>query len=282
MAEVAGLVIGGVGLAAVFTTCVDCFEYVQVGREFGGDYERCLLKLDIVKLRLSRWGDAINTRQGQPGVIVGNSDEAEIVKKTLGSIIDRFATAEAISSRFRPGNTSTALVTTGPNSAAVDLDPSLQAMRNKIQEQALKRQNRSTFRQKAAWVFRDKARFDHLLEDVTYFVTQLVELFPMVKADQQALAAQDARALENQPRIVELAQVAEDTDEMLHNSAQKLPAVVSHHKYLGNTAQDKAEAQYGNRYEGSAAPAVSIKSSHEYRENIARDAAKVQYGDIYK
>ena len=57
--EPVGLKIGIAGLAGAFTACVDCFEYIQLGRQFGQDYGNCLLKLDVAKLRLSRWGVAM-------------------------------------------------------------------------------------------------------------------------------------------------------------------------------------------------------------------------------
>lgn len=56
MAEVFGIIAGAAGLAGLFTPCVECFEYIQLGRRFGKDYEACQIKLDIVALRLSRWG----------------------------------------------------------------------------------------------------------------------------------------------------------------------------------------------------------------------------------
>lgn len=46
-------------VAALFNNCVDCFEYVQLGRHFGRDYERCRLKVDIAQIRLSWWGEAV-------------------------------------------------------------------------------------------------------------------------------------------------------------------------------------------------------------------------------
>lgn len=46
------------GLAGLFTACVDRFEYLQLGHQFGKSYQRSLLKLDIAKLRLSRWARA--------------------------------------------------------------------------------------------------------------------------------------------------------------------------------------------------------------------------------
>lgn len=56
MAEVFGIVAGAASLAGLFTPCVECFEYIHLGRHFGKDYEACQIKLDVVALRLSRWG----------------------------------------------------------------------------------------------------------------------------------------------------------------------------------------------------------------------------------
>ncbi len=41
--ELAGVIDGGVTLASLFTSCVGCFEYVQLGRNFGKDYQQSLL-----------------------------------------------------------------------------------------------------------------------------------------------------------------------------------------------------------------------------------------------
>lgn len=59
MAEPFSIVAGALSVAALFNNCVDCFEYIQLGRSFGHDYERCQLRLDIAKTRLGRWGEAV-------------------------------------------------------------------------------------------------------------------------------------------------------------------------------------------------------------------------------
>jgi len=59
MAELFGTVAGTLSVAALFNHCVDCFEYVQLGRRFGRDYERCQLKVKIAQTRLSRWGQEV-------------------------------------------------------------------------------------------------------------------------------------------------------------------------------------------------------------------------------
>ena len=101
MAEAVGLIMGGVALASLFTTCIDCFEYVQLGRQFGTNYQRSLLKLDIVKLRLSRWADAVNESQQYYNVAIGSTSEASKVQEILAEIIDLFANAERVSAKYK-------------------------------------------------------------------------------------------------------------------------------------------------------------------------------------
>jgi len=75
--EPAGLTAGILGLAGLFNNAVDCFEYVQLGREFGRDYQTNLLKLDDARLRLSRWGQSME--------LSGELEDLQAPKRTLGS-----------------------------------------------------------------------------------------------------------------------------------------------------------------------------------------------------
>jgi hypothetical protein len=59
MAEPFGILSGAVSIAAAFTACVDCFEYVKLGRRFGRDFQTSQLSLTCARLRLSRWGVAV-------------------------------------------------------------------------------------------------------------------------------------------------------------------------------------------------------------------------------
>ena len=53
MAEAAGLAIGAINLAGLFTTCVECIDYISLGRNHGRDYEMSMTKLLLLKARLS-------------------------------------------------------------------------------------------------------------------------------------------------------------------------------------------------------------------------------------
>ena len=46
-------------LVTLFGTCIQCFDYFQATRSFPGRYDLLLVKLDVEKVRLIAWGDAV-------------------------------------------------------------------------------------------------------------------------------------------------------------------------------------------------------------------------------
>ena len=56
--EVTGLVVGFVGLASMFNTCVDCFKLVQVFRARRKDFDVLQTMLDNQLFFLMSWGRA--------------------------------------------------------------------------------------------------------------------------------------------------------------------------------------------------------------------------------
>jgi Prion-inhibition and propagation len=54
-----GLTASPFHLVDLFNNAIDWFEYIQLARNFGTTFQSSLLKLDIERLRLSRWGKAI-------------------------------------------------------------------------------------------------------------------------------------------------------------------------------------------------------------------------------
>jgi hypothetical protein len=53
------IIIGAVSLVTLFDSVVNCYEQVQVGKEFKESYERYLLQLKVSKLRLSQRPHAV-------------------------------------------------------------------------------------------------------------------------------------------------------------------------------------------------------------------------------
>lgn len=63
---IAGLALSAVSVAALFTSCIDCFNIVVAAKDFGRDYELLCTALSIQKLRLFLWGESVGlaSRQG--------------------------------------------------------------------------------------------------------------------------------------------------------------------------------------------------------------------------
>ncbi len=66
-AEAIGLAFGAISLAGLFQTCVECYGYIDRGRTYSKDLAQLMTKLEIEKIRLVLWGEAVD--------ICGESDQ---------------------------------------------------------------------------------------------------------------------------------------------------------------------------------------------------------------
>lgn len=272
MAEVAGLVIGGVSVAGLFTICVNCFEYVQLGRQFGDRYGRCLLEIDILKLRLSRWGTAIN--QFQP---MSSQDEVETVKRLLTDIIQLFARAEGIAATFESQNSGKKLLV---YNETADLDARYTTMHQSMKRLALQRQNRTGFMKKAKWALYKHGDFEYLVEHVTKHIESLEALYSSVGQFQQQLRIEDAKALRDKPEIVLLEESTEDADPEFHHLLKEIIASKEGHDFINNSTTDEASTQFGDYVAKDYTGNIGYRKDH-YEGNKASQKAKVMYGTNY-
>ena len=103
MAEAAGLTVGVVALAGLFSNAIQCFEFIQLGRSFGKNFQISQLKLDNARLRLSRWGSSLGLSDNLEGALLlearFGSHNIEQAKALLGQILELFAEAENVSNK---------------------------------------------------------------------------------------------------------------------------------------------------------------------------------------
>lgn len=184
MAEPFGIATAAMGLAGTFTACVDCFEYIQFGRKFGGDFEKCLLKLEIIKLRLTRWGASIDI--DSKTYLPETEDDIE-TERLLGNILLLFSSTEETTKRFRPN----AKVEDLPLLESAELSASSGSLLAKTREIAARRQKGTGFFKKTRWALYEKKKFERLIDDLNEFVGALVELFPAAVAKQEMMSKED-------------------------------------------------------------------------------------------
>jgi small GTP-binding protein len=65
---IAGLALSAVSVAALFTTCIECYSLVVAAREFGEDYELLCTELSLQKLRFFLWGESVGLASRIPDV----------------------------------------------------------------------------------------------------------------------------------------------------------------------------------------------------------------------
>ena len=55
-----GETFGAIGLATIFSTCVECFGYFRAAQRMEKDCDILLVKIDIEKTRLLVWGQTVS------------------------------------------------------------------------------------------------------------------------------------------------------------------------------------------------------------------------------
>ncbi|KAL8823652.1 MAG: hypothetical protein Q9191_005666 [Dirinaria sp. TL-2023a] len=226
--EPAGLTVGVLTVAGLFNNAVDCFEYVQIGRSFGQRYQNGLLKLDGARLRLSRWGQSVGLSgeledtQSLPQVL-GSAQSVTKAEEILGQILELFADAEGISTKFktRAGRSKQESLV---HDNQTDLEPTALSLHNRMRDLSIKRQNQTGLRQKAKWALYEEKHFKRLIEDITSLVNDLIELFPAAQESQKKLCNAEVAQVADMNGIEALSMLegaAKSQDKLLEEAVVK-------------------------------------------------------------
>ncbi|KAK6540704.1 hypothetical protein TWF694_008096 [Orbilia ellipsospora] len=241
MAEPFGIVSGALSVAAIFTTCVDCFNYVQLGRRFGKDYQTSLLTLNVVQLRLSRWGEAINIyNDPQLGNPNATKKEVQAAKDVLLQILLLFADTEKLSKKFKLEATRSEDLSVY---SATDIDPVVMSLANKMRDLAFRRQKDASLLKVTRWALYNRQKFRELISDITTLVDGLEELFPPPAQQVERLAKQEFSEVDCKEQELSLLENAsEGVDDLLYNAAME---VRKGHIYEQVTATDTSKVLDG-------------------------------------
>ncbi|KAI3319499.1 ankyrin [Xylariaceae sp. AK1471] len=102
--DTSSTVAGAMSIAALFNNCIECFDYIQLARPWDGDYERCQLKIDVIRARLCRCGRAIAINKDPHFTTRSHEDEfAKEVEKILQNIAQIFESLRKASEPYQIG-----------------------------------------------------------------------------------------------------------------------------------------------------------------------------------
>jgi len=297
--ETAGLVIGGVGLAALFDTCMTTFEYIDAGRNYGKDYQKAVLKLAILELRLSRWGSTVQFQDDMVEALdTATKEQSAQVEALLGQIQMDLQDAEKASKRYT--------LPPAQDADRVDGSVKLEKLTEKFRRIALQRQKKSSLMKKGRWALRDKKKLATLIEDIKSGVESLEGLFPGDAPDlaQQLQAARRNIAVDDTEQLVQPIEIEEaeqpqeptetvvtvlqeatlDVDYLLHNAINiAAKHVTSGDKFKGLTIDGKARVEFGRFIaSGYTGPAPAEKTQNRSFDNVKITGdARVRFDDSY-
>ena len=76
----------GIDIAALFTTCIECFEYFRAASDLRRSYEVLLVKLETQQERLLVWGDVVGMSSGELDSVEKDKTLSDLTKRCLSTI----------------------------------------------------------------------------------------------------------------------------------------------------------------------------------------------------
>lgn len=208
----------------LFNDAVQNFEYIQMGSNFGQSFQTSLLKLDVVRLRLTRWGQSVGLANVDDGDVkqlqmtnLAREDQ-EKVQDFLAQILELFAEAETASKRLRRRNPTLKVL-----DPAEELDGVSASLHQKMEYVAKKRQGKSELEQDQVTILYEEKNFARLIEDISELVDGLVNLFPGIQEEQRRLCEEEVSGFNaNEGALSLLKEVAAGQDKLLTDMVVKV------------------------------------------------------------
>jgi hypothetical protein len=213
--ETAGLVISGLSLAALFETCMTCFDYIDTGRQYGKDYQRFVISMRSLELRMSRWWDVAGLQAGTARI---PEDAEHHIRDLLGEIHSDLQEARERAQKYN-------------NPVMTDDDGSvrLENLAERFQRQANVRQKRTPLGRVIKWALRDQMKCKRVIKNIKNAVEELEGVLPQTAPDSQLThqaAVEDAQQLVQPAEVEEPAEAsATPVIEILHDATDNDPVL---------------------------------------------------------
>lgn len=261
MAEVAGLVIGGVALASLFDTCINTFDRLDAGRNCGRDYQEAALRISLLGNRLRRWEDTYRT-----SLPSSSPEDGSVAKQALQSIEANLKTVCKTSTRYQqPGST---------NGVA--------AMTEKLQNLTVVKEKIS-LPARFTWALHDKAKLDMVISSIKFKLDELESLsrtlVPAIKQHAQREAEQlvQPESIEEPNETIPILKASASAADPYFHAAV---ANATGHLYKNLKIANEAHVANGDHIaEGYAGPFSSAQNS--YVDMQVLDKARVLNGTQY-
>ncbi|KAH7173922.1 prion-inhibition and propagation-domain-containing protein [Fusarium flagelliforme] len=196
-----------IGVAGLFSSCVDAFSYFKLAQHANREVEIVLLKLDIEKARLLIWGDYIgifSASHHDPRLLDGHV--GELIKQILFKIESLLTDSEQLRTSYGTQTLET------PPKKAVDYvsSKSLAAFRTSASRFWTRNAQKLVAgaqggKHRSKWAVYERQKFQALINDLSQFVDSLFELTKLSREVQDRVITEDIESIldVSQLRIIE-------------------------------------------------------------------------------
>ncbi|KAJ7017007.1 prion-inhibition and propagation-domain-containing protein [Mycena alexandri] len=240
--DIAGLVIG---VVTAWETSVRIFDIVHAGKKYGMDYELLHVKLEVERIRLLTWGEAVGLSavdHGQPGpdARLNRADMRAVVIRLLGCIQHVFSQSERLQEIYGLSPMTPPDHQEGeypPTQTQFILGPIFKRAYESLRRSARDRQGTASLPRKTIWAIQDKKKFQTLVDEIRGFNDSLEALFPDVASKAAALIRNDIDMSMEIRELQVLQQATADGHEEISETAS------IRIETLGGTARAVTEAE---------------------------------------
>ena len=183
----AGLVIGGVGLASLFSTYVDSFKLIDKACHYNDDSKIVITKFEVEEFRLLTWGESVGVLETDQIKRSKLLDQRYIqIRKVLHAIEGIFGNGQRLASRYglRVSNrqqTSSTFMASDPSSLPQCFLRSHSRFRHQIKERIKAHSAKVGPLKKTRWAIQDRTKFATIIDDLKYLIDSLHYLTPNTK-----------------------------------------------------------------------------------------------------
>lgn len=216
--EAAGLAVGVLSIAGLFTSCIENFDLVVRGKSFGEDFDLLCTQLSLQQARLVIWGESLSLVPSPYSPRRSPYDHAlrqppikEPIEAALNHLLNLLNRADAIAERY--------VVEDVDREQRQDLVDSKGMMVfretfDRFKRRIRKQQQQSSKWKVTRWAVHDFGRFKELVENVTKILDSLESITTSlgVLARQRALLSVEIESLSDHSSVALLQRVGASPD----------------------------------------------------------------------
>lgn len=244
-----------IGVAALFTTCIECFEYFKAARGFEQHFELLLVKLEYQQERLLVWGDLAGICNGEQRSVgpISESDHKrqELTKRCLDSIEHLLKDTETLKSKYG------LRAYTSTNDTAPQSGISSNALK-RFRLRLGRHSQGSSVLDKTRWAIHHETKFQKLVKDIRDLIDGLMITVPVSPELQEQKVQDDIASMVDDIQSLHLFQEACKDDYPKCWTAASAAIDASEVATLDNRLVDARLEHYGTSTQGGSGLGVDV------------------------